>query len=178
MRVIRVFDFARVGRRHGGKTFAALDRPFHEVDATVIFHQITVLIGNTEQVFQNIERIFSLIFDIMNRKQCANILIFGTETVYRFEIERGKRCLPIVAMHDFGIKSDERHDFENAAAEEGKPFAVVVISVAAWTLEVIFVIDKVIFHVVERIFKNAAVLVPPGKRNEDIADKLDRKSVV
>ena len=114
----------------------------------------------------------------MNRKQGANILIFGTETVYRFEIERGKRRLPIVAVHDFGIKSDERHDFENAAAEEGKPFAVVVISVAAWTLEVIFVIDKVIFHVIERIFKNAAVLVPPGKRNEDIADKLKVFAVI
>ena len=49
----------------------------------VVFDEIPEIIGNTEQIFKDIERIFALIFDIVNREYRTNELIFGAETINR-----------------------------------------------------------------------------------------------
>ena len=83
MRIVRILNLLGVRRADGRELLAALDCPFHQIDAVVVFDEIPEIVGNAEQVFENIERIFALIFDIVNREHRTDKLIFGTETVNR-----------------------------------------------------------------------------------------------
>ena len=124
--IVRIFDLFRIPRLTVENRSLHSIAAFNQVDALIVFQQIFPVVGNAEKVFQNIQGIFPLVFDIMDRKQRPNKLIFGAEAVNRFEIYSGQRSLPVMAMHDVGIKIQERHDLHYAAAEKGKTLAVVI----------------------------------------------------
>ena len=105
----------------------------------------------------------------MYREKGTDKLVFLPETVVGFEINRGKRGLPVVTVHNFGIEVKKRHDFKYRSRKERKSFAVVEISVATRTLEIELVIYKVISYSVLFVREHAAVLVTPGKMYVQIA---------
>ena len=65
-------------------------------------------------------------------------------------------------MQNIGIELYKRQYFHDAPREKRKALAVVVISVTARTLEVIFVVEKIESDAVFFIRKDPAVLIPPG----------------
>lgn len=152
---------------------AALDRSLHEIDATVIFHKITVAVGNPEQILKNIEGILALILDVMDGENRTDKLIFGAEAVDRLEVERSQSRLPVMTMQDIGIEIEEGQNLHDAAAEERKAFPVVVIAVASGTFEVIFIVHKIELYVVLLILKDTAILIAPGQRNKNVSDELE-----
>ncbi len=78
-----------------------------------------------------------------------------------------------MTVKDVGIETDERQNFHNTAAEKGKAFAVVIVSVTTGSFKVIFVIHEIEFNVIYLIFEDSAILVSPGERHENVADKFE-----
>ena len=105
----------------------------------------------------------------MNSEKCTDKLILGSEAVICFKINRRKRRLPVVAMHNLGIKVDKRHYFKHCAREKRKSLSVVIIAIAAGALEIELVVDKVKGYAVLYVFEYTAILISPRKMNVQIA---------
>ena len=78
-----------------------------------------------------------------------------------------------MAVHHVGIEIQKGHNLHRAAAEEREPFAVVVVSVAAGAFEIVLVVHEIVRYVIRNVFENPAILISPGKRNEDVSDKAE-----
>ena len=119
-----------------------------------------------------------LIFDVMYRENGADKLIFRPFAINRFQINRRKRRLPVVAMKHVGIKFDKRQNFHHGTGEKRKTLSVVVIAVAAASSEIVFVIEKIKRHAVFHVRKNAAILISPRKRNVDIEEIFETRTII
>ena len=99
----------------------------------------------------------------MYGKKRPYVLVFFPETVIGFQINGRKRRLPVVAVHNVGIKIQKRHNFKHAAREKRKTLPVVIISVTAGAFEIELVIYEIERYAVLNVRENPAILVTPGE---------------
>ena len=70
--------------------------------------------------------------------------------------------MPIVAVKYIREKINNRQDFQNSAREKCHPLAVVKLPVDIGTVELEFIIYKIVCQTLRLILKNTAILLTPG----------------
>ena len=77
---------------------------------------------------------------------------------------RDQTRLPVVAMDDLRMETDDRHHCKHCLAEEGETLdiPVQIAGVGRFAVEIVFVIDKVELDAVEFIFHDADVFLLTG----------------
>lgn len=77
-------------------------------------------------------------------------------------------------MNDIGLEINIGDYLKNCTGEESESFRVVIVTVDRITLEIILVINKIIYNAVVLCFKNSAILASPCHGNRDVSDELHR----
>ena len=144
----------RVGGHHGA---------LHKVEGPVQVHKVVRRGGQGENIPQNAEIILSLIFDVVNGKDRADLLIPRLSPEKEIQIDRHQRRLMVMRVQNVREKADLRQSREGRHREKGKPFPVVIFPVQTAALKIIFIINKIIGHFSAPERKHAAILLPPGK---------------
>ena len=80
-----------------------------------------------------------------------------------FEEDPHEACMPVVAVDDIRLEANLGQHGQDGAAEVGKAFVIIAVSVKAIALEIPFVIDEIDGHAVAFDFFDAVVELAPGQ---------------
>ena len=109
----------------------------------------------------------------MDGEHRLNAAVFLNLPIENVEVYRRHGGLPVIAVQDVRFKIDILDHFADRFREEREPLRVVIEPIdAAVALEIILIVDEVIFDAVITGLKHAAVLVAPAKRHIKIAKEL------
>ncbi len=169
----RVEDFLCISRRNGCNLIRGFDCALHKVQIAVIFENINVARRYSNHILYKVKTILSLISDIVNGENVLNVVEAVFVSVKQIVVHGNKRALPIVGVDYLWVEINVAEHFENSSAEENISFRVVKIAVKTIvTLEVIFIIKKIICNAVHFLRENAAVLMAPADRHREVGYKV------
>ena len=163
--VLGGLDLIRVARADRGNRIGTLDGSFHQIDAAAVFHQGMILFAEREDVTEDEEIILALILDVVDGKNSFDVAVFGQMTVITVEIDHRKSRLPIMRVQNVGIVIEVAHQLGDGFAKVCITLTVIEKSVKRGALEIILVVDKVVFDAVFDKTVNAAILLTPSKRD-------------
>ena len=75
-------------------------------------------------------------------------------------------------MNDVGMKINVRKHFKNCTGEESESFSVVIMTVESASLEIIFVINKIVCTVIPSCPEQTAILMTPCNRHGKVCDEV------
>ncbi len=112
------------------------DQPgFQQVQAAKELHLLPVEILPVESGQQHVPvPEHALVGHVVNRKQRANLLVAGHGPVFDLQIGRHQGRLPIVGVQHLDVEVEQVNRFEDGAAKEDKPLAIVTIVFAGIVL--------------------------------------------
>ena len=160
-----VMKFIRVGFAYGCNAVSALNRALKEIDTAFVFYVSACFRWESEDITQDSEVVFTLILYVVN---CENG--FKIIAVYACVVNRHKRGLPVICVNNIRHKSGKKEAVHNSLAEKGVSLTVIIISVETVSVEIIFVIDKIICYVILYELKESAVEISPRETYVEIAD--------
>ena len=105
----------------------------------------------------------------MYGKYQLNVIVVFTVVIYRYE---GR--LPVICVNDVRHKVYEVEAVHYSLTEEGVSLAVIVEAIKSVTMEVVFIVNKVVGHVILLQLKEPAVEISPGKPYIVVAEVLCR----
>ena len=167
-------DLPCIGRADCRHTVGGFDRPFHQVDTAVLFHNGAGRLGNTKHILQDLHPVFALILDIMDGEYGFDVLISLLPGIEQGVVNRNKCALPIVCMDNIRLKIDVPDHFNNGAGKKGEPLGVVIVAVQPRPFEIVLIIQKVIDHTVVLGLEHPAVLAAPRNRHRKTGQKRHR----
>ena len=74
--------------------------------------------------------------------------IFRDPRIAALQLDDAERRLPVVGMQDIRIEILRPHQLQHRDGEKGEPFGVVIFPVKRPTLEIIFIVEKIVRHAV------------------------------
>ena len=121
-----------------------------------------ILRSQAQQLAQYGGREDTLVLQVMDGKDGAHGRI--QVTVMGGQQHGYRRRMPVMAVQHIGYEADIGQHLEDGAAVKGESLAVVIVTVQAPALKVIFVVDKVIGHALVLELFHATVLTAPAYR--------------
>ena len=172
MRIPRIKNFVRIGRADCRNLVGTFDCALHKVDAAVVFKQGSLVGRNTEHVLKQLHSVNSLILNVVNCEDRFDVFVARRICVHCRIVNGGESRLPVVAMDYVGLKVDMRNYFKYRTGEESESLRIIVVTVDRVTLEIILIVQKIVYNAVVLCLKNSAVLTSPCNRNRDMSDEL------
>ena len=112
-----------------------------------------------EYLLGKLKSVLTLVADIVDREHIAYAPHIVVVLIVYVVIDRDKGCLPVVGIDDIRLYFEVFQHLKNGSREERVSFGIVVISVQTEvTLEVILIVDEIVFYPVEGGGENTAVL--------------------
>ena len=151
----------RIFRAYGGNRIGTEYCALGQIDVAVKFDGGSIHLIKSEKVTHRFPAIYALIFYIMNGIDGFYTGIACAPSVSALEQDDGKCCLPVICTVDIGKEIHHSHEREYRIRKEGKSLSVIKKAIECIALEIIFVIDKIIFYTAAFKREYTAVLLTP-----------------
>ena len=166
----RVKDFPRIGGADRGDLVGSLNGALHKVGTAVIFHDMRITLADTAGIFKDFQTVLALVGNIVDREHRLDTVELIQMAVIEIEINRGQCRLPVIAVDNIRFKIGVEQHLKDCAGEEGEALTVIVETVKAAALEIVFVVDKVEGDAIAFSLEQSAVLAAPANGNAEIGD--------
>ena len=172
MRIVRVSQFLTVRLRHGRHLIGRYDRGLHEVCAVVKAQNLVARSGKADHIVIKAQVRLALILDVMDREDALRVL--EALVVLGLEKQRNERRLPVVAVDDIGLQTNERHGCKRCLCKIRVPLSIVRTPVHTAAAEIVLVVDKIDLELLSPALEpqKPHIFPPPSQRHVEVAQKF------
>ena len=149
----------------GGYIVAGEDGAFHEAHIVIELEHIFVEIAlvQSEDIFQHLPAIAALILDIMDGEHTLGMGEGGLTIAVLQKIDGHKSGLPVVAMNHIGIPINLVRCLNNSPGEKCETLTIIIVAINAMTLEIAFIVHKIVSDTIPLQLEQTAVSAAPGQ---------------
>ena len=172
MRIVRVSQFLTVRLRHRRHLVGRYDRGLHEVCAVVEAKNLVARSGKADHIVIKAQVRLALILDVVNREDALRV--WEALVVLGLEKQRNERRLPVVAVDDIGLQTNERHGCKRCLCKIRVPLSIVRTPVHTAAAEIVLVVDKIDLELLSPALEpqKPHIFPPPSQRHVEVAQKF------
>lgn len=129
-----------------------------------------VCMADAQGILHNIHAVFALILDIVDGEHRFDAAVRFQVPVIQVQIHGHQRRLPVVGVDDVRVEVYMKQHLADGARKEGKALAVIIKAIQPGALEIVLIVQKIVFHAAGFQLEQAAVLVAPAHRHIEIGE--------
>ena len=139
------------------------DPGLHKVNGRAIANRAIVIAfrRHAKQFGHDFAAIFTLEFQIMDRQNRLDVMIWSNPAIFFLEQKRHKRGMVVVAVQNVRHPIVAAHQFTGCLLKPGKPLTIIIVAVKLRPIKIVAVVQKHVAHAVLIKRLNATVLGSP-----------------